>query len=57
MNVRLVDDFLGIGGLATIFLTRAHIDCRLIFWLDIVDDFDFYRIFILKGDYSKKQDS
>ncbi len=38
-----VDDFLEIGGSATIFLTGAHMECRQIFWLDIVDDFDFYR--------------
>ncbi len=43
-----VDLLLGIRGLATIFLTRALMDCRRFFCLDIVDDFDFYLLIYLK---------
>jgi hypothetical protein len=37
------DLLFGIRGSATIFLTRALMDCRRFFCLGIVDDFDFYR--------------
>ena len=42
------DDFLGIGGSVTIFLTRSQMACRRFFCLDIVDDSDFYRGTITK---------
>ena len=42
IKMRSVDLFSEIWGLATIFLSRAYLDCRRFFWLDEVDDSDFY---------------
>jgi hypothetical protein len=38
----VVDDFLVIGGSATIFFTQAFMSIRRFFCLDDGDDFDFY---------------